>query len=52
MEEREFEASIQNALRNLTREQLEEIAFRMALQLNRERQQELISGIMQEDSKR
>ena len=49
MQEREFEANIQNALRKLTREQLEEVALRMARQLNRERQLELINGHAPED---
>jgi hypothetical protein len=49
MEEREFEASIQNTLRKLTREQLEEIALRMARHLNRERQLALINGYALED---
>jgi hypothetical protein len=35
----------------LTREQLEEIAFRMARQLNHDRQQELINRIVPEDLK-
>ena len=49
MRESEFESSIQNTLRKLTREQLEELALRMALQLSRERRLELIKGIVPED---
>ena len=48
MGELEFESGIHNALRKLSREQLEEVALRMALQLNRERRLELIKGIVPE----
>jgi hypothetical protein len=51
MNQSEFEANIQNALRKLTREQLEEIAFRIARQLNRERHEELINRIVPENLK-
>ncbi len=48
----EFESSIKNTLSKLTREQLVELALRMAQQLNRERQLELIKGIVPEDLER